>query len=204
MEGHLRTLGFPRWLRGQRIPLQCREHRLDPWVGKIPWRRKLQPTPVFLPWRIPWTEEPGGLQSMKCESRSVLSDSLWPHGLYSPPMDYTGNSPGQNTGVGRLSLTLLWNGLFTAKLQIPGFSCRLRWSRIHLWCRRCRRYHGFDPWVGKVPWRRAWQPTPVFLPWRIPWIEEPGGLQSIGSQRVRHDWGTDTFTLPFKINLSSY
>ena len=30
-------------------------------------------------------------------------------------------------------------------------------------CRRCRR-HGFDPWVGKIPWRRAWQPTPVFLP----------------------------------------
>ena len=26
------------------------------------------------------------------------------------------------------------------------------------------------------------------LGWRIPWIEEPGGLQSIGSQRVRHDW----------------
>ena len=23
---------------------------------------------------------------------------------------------------------------------------------------------GFDPWVGKVPWRRKWQPTPVFLP----------------------------------------
>ena len=26
--------------------------------------------------------------------------------------------------------------------------------------KRCR----FDPWVGKIPWRRAWQPTPVFLP----------------------------------------
>ena len=26
------------------------------------------------------------------------------------------------------------------------------------------------------------------LAWRIPWTEEPGGLQSIGSQRVRHDW----------------
>ena len=24
--------------------------------------------------------------------------------------------------------------------------------------------HGFDPGVGKIPWRRAWQPTPVFLP----------------------------------------
>jgi len=23
---------------------------------------------------------------------------------------------------------------------------------------------GFDPWVGQIPWRRAWQPTPVFLP----------------------------------------
>ena len=24
--------------------------------------------------------------------------------------------------------------------------------------------HGFDPWVGKILWRRKWQPTPVFLP----------------------------------------
>ena len=30
-------------------------------------------------------------------------------------------------------------------------------------CRRCKR-HGFDPWVGKIPWRRARQPTPVLLP----------------------------------------
>ena len=28
---------------------------------------------------------------------------------------------------------------------------------------RCRR-HGFDPWVGRISWRRIWQPTPVFLP----------------------------------------
>ena len=31
---------------------------------------------------------------------------------------------------------------------------------------------------------RAWQPTPVFLPGKSPWTEEPGGLQSLGSQRV--------------------
>ena len=30
-------------------------------------------------------------------------------------------------------------------------------------CRRCKR-HGFDPWVGKLPWRRKWQLTAVFLP----------------------------------------
>ena len=33
------------------------------------------------------------------------------------------------------------------------------------------------------------------LAWRIPWTEEPDGLQSTGSQRVRHNWATNTFTL---------
>ena len=33
-------------------------------------------------------------------------------------------------------------------------------KKIHLPHRRC----GFDPWVRKIPWRRKWQPTPVFLP----------------------------------------
>ena len=35
--------------QGGRLGLQCRRLRLDPWVRKIPWRRKWQPTPVFLP-----------------------------------------------------------------------------------------------------------------------------------------------------------
>ena len=97
----------------------------------------------------------------------------------------------------------------------------------------CRRLQ-FDPWVEKIPWRREWLLTPIFLPaklngqrsfpggsdgkeltcdvgdlipslswedpveevmathssilaWRIPWTEEPGGIQSMGSQRIRHD-----------------
>ena len=53
-------------------------------------------------------------------------------------------------------------------------------------CLLCRR-PGFNPLVGKVPWRRAWQPTPVFLPGESPRTEEPGGLQSLGSPRVRYD-----------------
>ena len=92
----------------------------------------------------------------------------------------------------------------------------------------------FDPWVGKIPWKREWQPTQVFLPrnpmdrgawqapihevvknlpaaqetqvqslgwedplekemethssvfaWKIPWAEEPGGLQPMGSRKSR-------------------
>ena len=54
-------------------------------------------------------------------------------------------------------------------------------------CRRHKRC-GFNPWVGKILWRRAWQPTPVFLPRESSWTEKPGRLQSIGSQRVRHNW----------------
>ena len=42
---------------------------------------------------------------------------------------------------------------------------------------------GFDPWVGKIPWKRAWQPSPGFL-YGIPWTEEPGGLQSIGRKEL--------------------
>ena len=42
---------------------------------------------------------------------------------------------------------------------------------------------GFGPWVGKIPWGRKWQP--------IPWTEGPGGLQSMGFQRVGHEWVTE-------------
>ena len=41
--------GLPWWLRQQRIYLQCRRPGFGPWVGKICWRRKWQPTSVFLP-----------------------------------------------------------------------------------------------------------------------------------------------------------
>ena len=71
--------------------------------------------------------------------------------------------------------------------------------RIHLQCRRC----GFNPWVGKIPWRRAWQPTPVFLPGESHGQRSLVGLQSMGSQRVGHDWATErTSTLMFCKALS--
>ena len=69
-------------------------------------------------------------------------------------------------------------------------------------CRRLKR-HRFNPWVGEISWRRTWQAlgkgmtTPPekgmatfsrILAWGILWTEEPGGLQSMGSQRVRYDW----------------
>ena len=52
---------------------------------------------------------------------------------------------------------------------------------------QCRR-HWFDPYVRKIPWKRKWQSTPVFLP------EKPHGQRSMeghspwGSQRAGHNW----------------
>ena len=55
--------------------------------------------------------------------------------------------------------------------------------------RRCKS-HGFDLWVRKTP--GVGMPThSSLLAWKIPWTEEPGGLQSMGSQRVGHDWATE-------------
>ena len=117
-------------------------------------------------------------------------------------------------------------------------------------CRRHKR-HRFSPWIGKIPWSRKWQPTPVLsclqnpmdrgawwatvrgitkswtqlkwlsthkvinwfnlsvvtkkamaphsstLAWKIPWTEEPGRLQSMGSLRVGHDWVTSLSLFTF-------
>jgi len=39
------------------------------------------------------------------------------------------------------------------------------------------------------------------LAWRMPWIEEPGGLQSMGLQRVGHNWATFTFMFNLEVKL---
>ena len=71
---------------------------------------------------------------------------------------------------------------------------------LHVKCGR----PGFDPWVGKIPWRRAWQPTPVFLPGESPWTEEPGGLQSMGSPRAGHGRATKHTTQLENTHPSSF
>ena len=66
--GEQSVFNFPGVASGKESTCQCRRHKsckFDPWVGKIPWRRKRQPTPVFLPGKIPWTDQLGRLQSME-------------------------------------------------------------------------------------------------------------------------------------------
>ena len=57
-------VGLPRWLSDKEPACQCRRHGFDSWVWKIPWRRKWQPTPVFLP-------------GTSYEQRSLVGYNLW-------------------------------------------------------------------------------------------------------------------------------
>ena len=65
-------------------------------------------------------------------------------------------------------------------IDFPGLSWWLRWLSVCLQCGR----PGFNPWVGKIPWSRKWQPTPVLLPRTS---HGRRSLVSIGSQRVGHN-----------------
>ena len=51
-------------------------------------------------------------------------------------------------------------------------------------------------WVRSLGWeypfKKEMAPHSSILAWKIPWTEEPRGLQSMGSQRVRYDWATNT------------
>ena len=61
--------GLSRWFSGKESPCECRRCRFNPWVGKIPWRRKWQPTLVFWPGKPHGQEEPDRLQSMRSRKR---------------------------------------------------------------------------------------------------------------------------------------
>ena len=65
-----------------------------------------------------------------------------------------------------------------------------RWWRICLQCRG----PWLNSWVGKIPWRRKWLPTPVSLPGESHRQRRPEGY-SLWDCKERHDWATNTFTL---------
>ena len=56
---------------------------------------------------------------------------------------------------------------------------------------QCRR-HGFDPWVGKIPWRRKWQPTPVFLPGESHRQRSLAGCSHKEADRTEHTYNMIT------------
>ena len=58
------NLGLPWWLSSKGSTSQCRRYKFNPWVGEDTLEKKKATHSSILAWEIPWTEEPGGLQSM--------------------------------------------------------------------------------------------------------------------------------------------
>ena len=89
---------------------------------------------------------------------------------------------------GSVVLGLPWSRL-SLQVGVPcvGLPRWLRGEESACQCRRCRR-HGLEPSLGQEdPLEKAVATHSSLLAWRTPWAEEPGGLQSVGSQRVGHD-----------------
>ena len=133
-----------------------------------------------------------------------MSDSLRPHELYSP-----WKSPGQNTGVGSPSLL---QGIFPTQGSNPSLLyCRQilyqlshkgspswikvdskstielpRWHSGKELAFQCRRHErlGFDLWVGKIPWSKKWQCTPVLLFGKFPGQKSLVGYRKWGRKEL--------------------
>ena len=75
----------------------------------------------------------------------------------------------------------------------PLFQLIIHYSELISLCPRRNGDYGYYWSLALIPWRRQWHPTPVLLPW----TEEPGRLQSMGSRRVGHYWATSLSLFTF-------
>ena len=85
------TTWLPRWLSGKELAWHCRRRGFDPWVRKIPWRRKWQPTPVFLPGK-------------SHGQRSLAGYSPWGHKEPDTTEKLNSKAEHRGTGLGRSDL----------------------------------------------------------------------------------------------------
>ena len=197
----------------------------------------MAPHSSTLAWKIPWTEEPGGLQSMG----SLESDTTeWLHFHFSLSCIGEGNgNPLQcsclenlrdggawwaavygviqsQTRLKRLSNLVNTSIKTMRKLFWCGnwsYSYRL-WTEYKVWSYLKYIHRDFpvaqtvknlparqETWVSSLDWEvpleKGMAIHSSILAWRIPWTEKPGGLQSMGSQRVGHHWATSLSLFPF-------
>ena len=140
----------------------------------MPWRRKWQPTPVFLPGKSHgWSSLAGYIQF----TRSQRVGHKWTTSLllfteYKKAFD--------------LMQSDSWVCIFDI--------CQPRKEILYLGSKEHAntsvylelRLYSHPSWVSE----KAMAPHSSTLAWKIPWMEEPGWLLSMGSQKVGHDWAT--------------
>ena len=141
----------------------------ETWVQSLgqedPLEKEMATHSSIFAWRIPWVEEPGGLQSTGSQRLSDFTLTLM-IGLRVIEL------------LKRMQLIL--SGFFFLAIlhRITFGNFYIAFIRICLQCRSPR----FDPWVGKIPLEKEMTIHSIILAWWLLWTEEPGGLQLMGSQ----------------------
>ena len=143
-----------------RVCLQYWRPRCNLWVRKIPWRRKCQPSPVFLPAKSHW-------------QRSLVDCSPW--GCKWIRYNWEIHCHFLEKSVALLSFSLLigFPWWFNSK-NLPANTGD----------------NGYISVSGSSLGEGNGNPPQYSFAWEIPWTEETGELQSMGSQRDGHDWAT--------------
>ena len=145
------------------LHLQCRRHGFDSWDWKISWRGKWQLTPVFLPGKSHGQRSLGGYSPWghkRVRHDLVTKQQLYIHIYVCPFLQLSAFQIILGFPCGSVGKESACNAGDTGDM-------------------------GLIPGVGRFPGGNG-KPLKFFA-WRIPWTEEPGWLQSMGSQRVRHD-----------------
>ena len=201
------------WVQCGNISWQTRESRCFLCVSSVQFSRSVM-SDSLRPYELQYTRPPcpsptPGVYPISCPM------SRWCHPTISSSVILLSSCPQSFSASGSFQMNQLfvirWPKYWSLSFNIspsnehPGLiSFRMDWcvsSESLLWVflvaqminnPPAMQNPGFDPWVGKIPWRRrAWQLTLVFLPGESLWTEEPSRLQFMGSQRVGYDdWVT--------------
>ena len=140
---------------------------------------------------------PGGLYSLPaCNTGYIGSIQGFPDGSNGEEYTYNEGDLGSISGLGRSLGGGPGNPLHYSCLENPhgqrnmaGYS---PWScqQLDMTEQLSTAQHRINPWVRKIPWRRKWQSTPVFLPGKSQEQRSLVGYSSQGCKRVRHDLAT--------------
>ena len=120
-----------------------------------------------LAWKIPWTEEPGGLQPMG----SLRVGHDWVTSLSLSCIRKGNGNP--------LQCSCLENPRDGGAWWAAVYGVAQSWTRLKLLSSSSS---------SSIHWEKVMAPHSSSLAWKIPWMEEPGGLLSMGPHRVGHDW----------------
>ena len=131
----------------------------------------MAPHSSTLAWKIPWMEEPGRLQSMgSLEVRHDWVTSLF---TFFTSLSCIGEGNGNPLQSSCLENPRDGGAWWAAVYGVTQSQTRLKWLSS-----------SSKSFISE----KAMAAHSTTLAWKIPWMEEPGGLQSMGSLRVGHDW----------------